>query len=489
MDTQPKPDAKAGQLPCPVWWTAAGLVALLLSMAGRYGFHRDELYFVVAGRRLDWGFIDQPPLTPLLARVSETIGGTSPFALRILSALSIGGVVVLAASMARRFGGGRMAQIFAGVTSGGAGVALAVGHLLSTATFDYFLWTLAIWLLVRLFDGGNQREWLALGLVVGVGLQNKHLIGLLAVAVLIAIVASAKRRVLAGVWPWMGGGIAALVALPNLIWQAANDWPQLEMASALADRSDGPVAFVLEQVGILSIALAVPAAVGLWRLARSPELRKWRPIASTFGLLFVFFLVTGGKSYYIAPLFPALLAAGALWFEELQGTRRRVMMGASAVGIFIGMFIALPLLPPSSMSTFDATGELGETVGWPELVDQVAAVYQSIPVEQRGEVAIFTGSYGEAGAIDVLGPDVGLPPAFSGHNNYWLWGPPDHHGPVIGVGWVGDVLRSICSNTVEVATISNPYGVENEEAGLSLFLCLAPERELANIWEDVRHYN
>lgn len=489
MEIQPKPEAPASRLPHPVWWTSGGVIVLLLSMAGRYGFHRDELYFVVAGRRLDWGFVDQPPLTPAIARLAETVGGTSPFALRFLSALAIGGVVLLAASMARRFGGGRTAQIFAGIASGGAGVALAVGHLLSTATFDFLLWTLAMWLLVRLLDGGNQREWLALGLVVGVGLQNKHLIGLLAVAVLAAILLSAQRPILSSVWPWMGACVAALLALPNLIWQAANDWPQLEMARALADRSDGPVAFVLEQVGLLSIVLAVPAAVGLWRLARSPDLRRWRPLATVFGLLFLFFLITGGKSYYVAPLYPVLLASGALWFEELSGMGRKVMIGAAAVGIFIGLFIALPLLPPSSMSTLDATGELGETVGWPELVDQVAAVYESIPMDQRTEVAIFTGSYGEAGAIDVLGPDAGLPPAVSGHNNYWLWGPPNHHGPVIGVGWVGDVLRSICSGTVEVATISNPYGVENEEAGLSLYLCLAPEGQLADIWERIRHYS
>jgi hypothetical protein len=203
----------------------------------------------------------------------------------------------------------------------------------------------------------------------------------------------------------------------------------------------------------------------------------------------VFFLVTGGKSYYLAPMYPALLAAGALWLERLQRAGRRVMIGATAAGIFIGLFISLPLLPPSSMSVLDVTGELGETVGWPELINQVAAVYESIPSDQRKDAAIFTGSYGEAGAIDVLGPEAGLPPAVSGHNTYWLWGPPERHGPVIGVGQIGDVLDRICPDTVEVATITNPYGVENEEAGLPLYLCLAPEGQLADIWDEVRHYN
>ncbi|MDH5616210.1 MAG: glycosyltransferase family 39 protein, partial [Acidimicrobiia bacterium] len=429
------------------------------------------------------------PLTPLIARIFETIGGTSPVALRILPALAIGGVVVLAAAMARRFGGGARAQIYAAVTAGGAGVALGVGHLFSTAAFDYFLWTLATWILVRLLDGDEPRWWLGLGFTVGIGLQNKHLMALFAMAVLISLLITKQRKLLAVKWPWIGVGIAAMIALPNMIWQVANDLPQLEMAGALAGRSDGPVAFVLEQIGLLSIVLVVPAAIGLWRLLRSANLTTWRPIGITFVLLFGFFLVTGGKSYYVAPLYSTLLAAGALWFEGLEGKGRRVMIGTTVFGVFVGLFIALPLLPPRTLATLDATGELGETVGWPELVDQVAAVYETIPADQRDEVAIFTGSYGEAGAIDILGPDAGLPPAVSGHNNYWLWGPPDRHGPVIGVGQIGDVLDRICPTTAQAGTITNPYGVENEEAGLPLYLCMAPEGQLADIWNDVRHYN
>lgn len=473
-----------------VWLTAAGVVVLLLSVAGRYGFHRDELYFLIAGRRLDWGYVDQPPLTPLVARVSETIGGVSPLAIRILPALAVGGVVLLAAAIARRFGGGGGAQVFAAVAAGGAGFALAVGHLLSTATFDYLLWTVVIWLLVGLLDGDDQRRWVLLGLVVGIGLQNKFLIGLLAAAVLVSVLATSQRKLLAGIWPWAGAALAALIALPNLAWQLSNDLPQLEMAQALAERSDGPIAFVLEQVGLLSIVLAVPAGIGWWRLTRSRELRRWRSIGVAFGLLYVLFLVTGGKSYYVAPMYPVLLAAGSLWFEQLGKVGRRVMIGAAALGILIGLFISLPLVPESAVPNVDATGELGETVGWPELVDQVAAVYETIPAELRATTAIFTGSYGEAGAIDVLGPDLDLPAASSGHNNYWLWGPPDdEHGPVIGVGQVGGTLRRICPNTRQVGVIGNPYGVENEEAGLPLFLCLDPREQLAEIWDDVKHYN
>ncbi len=480
---------KNERLPRGVWLASGAVIVLLLSVAGRYGFHRDELYFIAAGRRLDWGYVDQPPLTPLVARLTEALGGATPWAFRILPALAIGGVVLLAAAMARRFGGSQRAQVFAAVASGGAGFALAVGHLLSTATFEYFLWTLAAWMLVKILAGDDPRWWLGFGLTIGIGLQNKHLIGIFAAAVLIGMLATKQRSLLRSKWPWIGAAIAALIALPNVVWQFANGLPQLEMAEALAGRSDGPIVFILEQVGLLSIVLAVPATIGLVRLLRGPDLERWRPLGVTFVVLFALFLTTGGKAYYVAPLYPTLLAAGSLWFADLTGAKRTIMVGATAVGVVIGLFIALPLLPASSMSTFDATGELGETVGWPELIDQVEEVYLTIPEDHRDAVVIFTSSYGEAGAVEVLGEGRGLPAAVSGHNTYWLWGPPDRHGPIIGVGQVEEPLRRICPDVARVGTITNPYGVENEEAGLPLLLCVSPQAQLADIWDDVRHYN
>lgn len=165
------------------------------------------------------------------------------------------------------------------------------------------------------------------------------------------------------------------------------------------------------------------------------------------------------------------------------------MAGGAIAGIGVGLLIALPLLPPQSSGTSDLTGELAETVGWPELIDQVEAVYLTIPEADRARTTVFTASYGEAGAVDVLGSDRGLPATTSGHNNYWLWGPPTQHGPVIGIGQVGATLELICPDLEQVGTITNPYGVENEELDLPLYLCLEPTRQLADIWDQVRHYN
>lgn len=477
------------RVPLGVWLVSGGAVSLLLLVSSRYGFHRDELYFVVAGRNLDWGYVDQPPLVPLIARASETLFGASPTSLRVLPALAVGLVAVLAALMARRFGGGRVGQVFAAATAGLTGVLLGEGHLLSTAVFDYALWATALWLVVLILDDADPRLWLAVGVVVGVGLENKHLIGFLALAILVGLLVTEQRRRLRSPWPWLGVAVAVLIALPNLIWQAANGWPQLEMAEALARRSEGPLMFVVLQFALLSVFLAIPAAMGWWWLARCESASRWRPVAIAYVLLFVVFLLIGAKAYYLAPMYSVLLAAGALWFEGLSRLGRRLMGGAAAVGIVTGTLIALPLMPPGSAGTFDATGELGETVGWPDLISDISAIHESIPAELRDHAVVLTGSYGEAAAVDVLGPDTDLPPAASGHNNYWLWGPPREHGPIIGVGYIEPTLKRICPDVDQVGTLGNTYGVANEVMGQPLWLCLEPTGQLADIWDSVRHFN
>jgi hypothetical protein len=206
-------------------------------------------------------------------------------------------------------------------------------------------------------------------------------------------------------------------------------------------------------------------------------------------VLFLAFLLTGGKAYYLAPMFSVLHAAGAVWFQRLSAGWRRSMMAVAALGAIGSILVALPVLPIEQSGTFDATGEVGETVGWTLLIDDIRSVYESLPPGEREGMVVFTDSYGEAGAVDVLGRAQGLPAAASGHNNYWLWGPPDDHGPIIGVGSVASVLESICPDLDQVATLGNPYGVENEVANKPLFLCREPQAHLSDIWDEARHFN
>jgi hypothetical protein len=462
---------------------------VLLALSGRYGFHRDELYFLVAGRRLDWGYVDQPPLVPLLARAAETVGGTNPIAIRVLPALALGAVAVVTALIAKRFGGGGPAQIAAAIGGAGFGFALAVGHLLSTATFDLLFSVVAFWILIRLLDGADPRWWVGLGFVVGLGLLNKYLVGVLVGSIVIGLVLDRSRRLLIGPWPWLGGVIALAIAAPNLRWQATHGWPQIEMSRSLARGSDGPLGFVAEQILLLTVILVIPTAIGWWRLVRDPGWGRWRPLAIGYLVAFFVFLVSGGKAYYVAPFFPVFIAAGAVGSERVGRSGPSVIPRWWIIAVLIGAVLALPIVPRNMVHRVDATGELGETIGWEELVEQVDVVFQSLPERERPNAVIFTGSYGQAGAIDILGSQRGLPAASSGHNNYWLWGPPDSHGAIIALGPVGDALEPICPVIERVGTISNPWGVENEEAGNPILLCRAPTGSLADIWERVRHYN
>ncbi len=459
-------------LPRGVWWSAGGAVALLLVVSSRHGFHRDEVYFVAAGRRLDWGYVDQPPLVPLIARLVDSLSPlTSPAPLRVLPALAVGAVGIVAAAISRRLGGSARLQVLSAIGVGWVGVLLAQGHLLSTAVFDFLAWSVVLLLVIMLLDGADPRWWPAVGAVIGIGFQNKHTIVALSVALLVSMLGFG-RSALGGPWPWAGAAVAVALAAPNIVWQATHGWPQLEMSAALAARSDGPIAFVLQQPLLLSVSMAVPAAAGWWWLWRSS---RFRPIAAAYLLLFVAFMVTGGKAYYLAPMATALVPAGMEWFVG----RRLLPFGA--IGLAIGLFVALPLLPVAAQASFDPIGELGETVGWPELVSQVEGVAAGLPAD----TIVFTGSYGQAGAIELLSDR----PVFSGHNSYWWWGPPPEHGPVIGLGPIESTMALFCDDVERVGTISNPWEVDNEELGNPILLCRQPSRQLADVWNEVRHYN
>lgn len=479
------------RLPRPVWFIAGTVVVGLLLVADRYGFHRDELYFVAAGRRLAWGFVDQPPLTPLLARLADLVPGrVTPLTLRVIPALSAGGLVVVGAMTARRLGGSRRAQIYAAMAVAGGGFFLAIGHLLSTTTFDTLLTAIALLITIDLLDDGPQRRWLLLGFVVGIGLQNKYTIGLAMLGLVAAIAVTPQRRLLGTRWPWLGGLLALAVAAPNLAWQAAHSWPQLEMAQALRARSDGPIDFLLIQVAILSITLVIPAAAGVRRLARGPDTVPWRPIPIAFALLFATFLLSGGKGYYVAAFYVPLLAAGAISLSGMRPAGRRSVLAAMAAGVLAGLPIGLPIVPASSVEPFAAANaELAETIGWPELIDQVADVVDSLDRAPGVQVVVFTSNYGEAGAIEVLGGAAGLPAPISGHNSYWMWGDDGQTGPIVGVGPVGPELEMICPELRRAATITNSAGIDNEEYGYPILVCERPTFPLSVVWDAVRHYN
>jgi hypothetical protein len=478
----------------PLAAAGAAVTVVLLVFAGRYGYHRDELYFLRAAQEPAFGYVDQPPLTPLLAGAMDALAPGSLVALRLPSALAAGGIVVLTGLIAREFGAGRSAQLLAAACMAVSSILLIVGHLLSTTTPDLLAWTALSWLLVRaLRDGGPV--WLAAGAVAGIALQNKVQPVFLLAAVVLGIGAVGPRPALRSPWPWLGGGLALVVWAPNLVWQAVNGWPQLELAEAIAAGSSGTsepwYLFLPFQLVLVSPLLLPVWLTGLWRLARDPALHPWRSFAVAYVALAVLFLLTGGKPYYLAGLYPALLAAGAGpvvdWVRRGTGRLRAGLVTAALVlSLAVSATLGLPVVPVERLADTpvpDVNYDAGETVGWPAFASAVRRVRDALPDDAR--VAVLAGNYGQAGAIDRFAPD--LAPAYSGHNSYWTWGPPpDGVDTVIAVGIPEERLAGWFGRVTVVERFDNGVGLGNDEQGRPIVTATDRLVPWSEIWPELR---
>jgi 4-amino-4-deoxy-L-arabinose transferase-like glycosyltransferase len=477
----------------PLLALAAAVALLLLAVAGRYGYHRDELYFLRAGRELAFGYVDQPPFAPALAAAMDALFPGSLVGLRLPSALAAGGIVVITGLLAREFGGGRAAQLLAAAAMGVSAVLLAVGHLLSTTTFDVLGWTALSWLLVRaLRDGGPV--WLAAGAVAGIALENKLSPVFLVAAVVAGVLAVGPRAALRALWPWLGGVLALALWAPNLVWQATHGWPQLDLASAIAAGSSGTsepwYLFLPFQLVLVSPVLVPVWVAGWWRLWREPALRTWRCFAVGYVVLAVFFLLTGGKPYYLAGLFPVLLAAGSvpvLGWVRRGGSRVRgvLVVAALALSLAINAGLMLPLVPATVLGRTpipDVNYDAGEQVGWPRLAATVERASRDL---LDTPFVVLTGNYGEAGAVDRYAPDLG--PAYSGHNSYWSWGPPPADvGPAVVVGLPEDELRRWFGTVERAAVVDDGVDLDNDEQGTQVWIARDRLMRWSEIWPQLR---
>ncbi len=470
---------------------------VLLATANRYGFHRDELYFIEAGHHLAWGYVDQPPLTPLLGHISQAVFGSSPRALRVPSVLIGMTLVVLSASLCRHLGGTPRARILAAASTALAAVVLAVTHILSTTTFDVLAWVTVLWLVTRLLQGADPRLWLAVGLVVGIGLLNKHLVLFLVASLAVGIVIGRRADVLRSRWLVLGAAIALLIWAPNLVWQATHGWPQLDMARAIAreDGAENRAELIPLQLLLLGPLLLPIWGAGLLWLWRAEETKPLRPLAFTYPVLLVAVFLGAGKSYYVAPMLLVYLVAGCVVVDRWMTKPRRViavgaLVTASAV---TSALITLPLLPVKDVGGSPVAAlndDALETIGWPTFIDQVKAVVETLSPEQRANAILFTANYGEAGAIDHLGRPAGLSRAYSGHNSYSDWGiPPDSASPVVVIGFTQRAyVDTYWSDCKEAARIDNGIGAENEEQGVPIWVCASPKRPWADMWGDLTSY-
>lgn len=480
----------------PVAALALFELLLLIAFAGGYGYHRDELYFIEAGKHPAFGFDDQPPLTPLLGRLSTAIFGQTPTGLRVVSALALAACVFLCALSARELGGGRRAQTLAAACLVAATGPLFAGHLLSTATFDLLAWTALLFIATRLLGGADARLWLVFGAVAGIALQNKWLVLLLFASLGGGVAAAGRWDLVRSPWLWAGAGLALVIWLPNLVWQADHGWPQRELAGQISD--EDPIAirliFLPFQLPLVGLLLAPVWIAGLVWLLRRPRAHRFRALGYGYVVLVAICLVTAGKQYYAAGWYPSLLAAGSVSLEDLlELPSRRLLAGAAlALSLAVSVLIALPVVPERSLAGSPAAAlneDLLETVGWQRFADAVERVAARLPPGERAGAVVFTENYGEAGALRRYGRERGLPPAYSGHNSFGSFGrPPDDAGPVIVVGFEtrrGAAVRF--EGCRPAGRFDNGLDVDNEEQGGRFFVCERPRRPWAEIWPALHH--
>lgn len=458
-----------------VLWIAAATTTLHLATANLWGFHRDEFYYLACGRRLAWGYVDHPPVTPLLYRAADVTVGASRLGLRITPALLHGGTVVLVALLARELGGSTRAQVLAALAAALAPFLLTTGHFLGTVTVEVTLGAALALITARLVNGGDPRLWLLVGALAGIGLLNKWTFAFgiagLAVGLLIG-----NRDVLAT--PWLGAGIAIALVVwaPNVWWQAQHGWPQLEFAGTLRDYGQAPLVLIGQLVLLgAGAALAVP---GVRWLAVADAGRPYRFLLIAVVVATVATLATGGKPYYTAAVLPVLLAAGAV---AVDGSRSWVL---PAVLVGVGLLLvplALPVTPRSTADTLRVVNpELGEMVGWEELAARVQAIHTAHP-----DAGVLTANYSEAGAVELLAPDV--PQPASGHNSYWDWGPPAHDpDAVIAIGVDRAELDAAFASVRRIATVHSPDGVHNQEDGTPIWLARDRRGPWSELWPRFR---
>jgi uncharacterized membrane protein len=478
----------------PVPWRWVALFALLklglhLATASNYGWHIDELYFIAASKHLDWGYVDYPPLVPLLARLDQALFPGSLVALRALPALAGAAIVVLTALIARELGASPRAQAWAALMALLSPMFIGANVLFHTTTFDQLTWTVAFFVFVRLLREPDPRLWLVLGAAIGVGLETKFTIVALPVAMLAGLLVTRQRAMLLSPWPWAGAALALVMLVPNLVWQSSHDWISLQYALSHRGHTDGPIAYWVQQILLIGPLFLVPCVLGLLALRKDPRFAPLLYVALAVELIF---FVAGGKSYYVGPILPIAYAAGALWLDARLRTRvtSGVAVAASLALTLVLLPIEVPILPTKTFvdsGLWKVRTDFANMLGGSELARKTAAAYDSIPSDQRPSAMIVAHWYGEAGPINLYGPSLGLPQAVSPHLNFWYWAPAGMDPQtVVLVGFQQKEADRYFAACRRAGTIANDYGVDNDFTGDPIYVCTQPRVPLWKAWPSLQ---
>jgi len=483
--------------------------------AGRhYGYFVDELYYLACSRHLAWGYVDQPPLIAVITWLTRSLLGDSLPAIRFLPAVAGAAEVALTALITRELGGKRFAQGLAALTALVAPAILVTHSLLSMNAFEPLFWMGCAYLFIRIVKTGAPNLWIWFGIVSGVGLENKYSMLIFGAGIVIGLVLTPQRRSLLSPGIWVGGAIAFLIFLPNLLWNIQHHFPFLELQANIQgsgrDVPLGPLAFFTQEILTL-LPLTLPIWIGgLWFFFFSQPGKPFRALGWAWIFTAVVIVTLSPRIYYLYPAFPVLFAGGCVMWELWLASPQHRWLKLTYPGLMLvaGVIIspiAIPVLPPELYIRYTKvlhlqpprieTWKLGplpqlyaDQFGWEEMVATVVRVYKSLPPEVRAKTAIFGQNYGQAGAIDLFGPKYGLPPAISGHQTYFLWGPRDYTGEsmIVMNGRQEDLERRFAS-VQKVASVYHPYSMPYER--FDVFYCRGLRWPLQEIWPQVKNWD
>jgi hypothetical protein len=496
----------------PSWWS--GDVAALCYLAtvtiivhgltgGQYGFHRDELATLEDARHLAWGYVAYPPITPFFGRTSLQLFGTSLAGFRLFAAAAQAVGVVLTGLMARELSGTRWAQVVAATAA--VPFCLGGGALMQYVSFDYLCWVLTAYSTLRLIKSDDPHWWIAIGSSIGLGMLSKYTMAFFIAGLVVGVLATDVRPHLKSKWLWCGVAVSVVIFLPNLIWQAQHNFVSLDFLQDIHARDvrEGKArGFLLGQLKLTLFAFPLWMA-GLYFYLFSSRGKAYR----MFGWMYVgpllLFVIAKGREYYVAPAYPMLYAAGSVgaeaWLQSLRppwaGILRRLLWTALVVDIAIAAALTLPLAPVNSAWFKMATEINGdfqrEEIGWPELVETVAHIRDSLPTEDRVHLGILATNYGEAGAVNLYGTLYGLPRAISGVNSFWEQGygnPPPQ--VVIVLGLPREFVDKKFAACQLAAHSWNRFKVPNEETVQhpDIFVCRGLLQSWPEFWKDFRYF-
>ncbi len=496
----------------PAFILAAIAIALQMATNGRYGYFRDELYYIDLSKHLAAGYVDLAPMAAWILAFSRAVFGESLHALRLLPALANGAEIILTGLIAREFGGRRFAIFLACLSVLVAPVILADATRFSMNAFEPLFWMGTVYFLVRAIRLERPHLLVWCGVLLGLGIENKHSTVFFVFAVIAGLIISPERRVLRTKWFWIAAAIAAMIALPNFIWQVQHGFPTwVDLRNVQRTHKNlelPPLAFLKQQILVLNPLSALVWVPGLaWLLAG--KVRVARALGITYLVFLAVMMALHAKDYYVAPIYPMLFAAGGIFWERALSpspdiyrprwkTAGQVILPllVLAGGLILLPFV-VPFLPVQNLPVYEAklglappraevndSGPLpqhfGDEFGWPEMVAAVARFYNSLPPEERAKTAILAGNYGEAGAIDFFGPAYGLPPAISAHQNLWYWGPRQYTGEsVILLQWDRASADRWCTSVQEGPKLDPQWAMEEEH--FTVLLCRGFKKPLPQL--------